>query len=141
MLPIVHRKNERGFTLLEILIALTILGMAVTVIIQLASANSRSIMAADGYTKAALEAETRIREVLDKKPLPEGQWSEQTENGYMINYTVTEVLDQRTEGLPLRLLRIDLVLSENGATRPPLTVRSLKVVERPAADGNPEKTQ
>lgn len=121
--------------MLEILIALTILGMAVTVILQLASANSRSIMKADGYTRTALMAEVKIRELLDKNDLSEGEWTEWTDDGYSIRYSVTEMLSERTENLPLKMLRIDLALSHEHFKQKPIVLRSSKLVAKPALEG------
>ena len=74
--------SECGFTLLEVLVALTILGMAIVVIIQLASANTRSITKTDAYTKSVLKADAKMSEFMDRTDLTEGQWTEQTEDGY-----------------------------------------------------------
>lgn len=129
------QKRGGGFTLLEILIALTILGMAVTVIIQLASANTRSVIKADEYTRAALIAEVKMRELLDKTDLSEGERTEQTEDGYGIKCSVTETLAERTESLPLKLLRIELFLSHENFSHKPIVLRTSKLVAKPVLEG------
>jgi prepilin-type N-terminal cleavage/methylation domain-containing protein len=91
-----HLCPEHGFTLLEILVALAIMGIAVTVLFQVFSANLRSIAVSDDYVSAVVRAEAKMREVLDNDKLTENAWSETTAEGYRLNVTVSETLNQRT---------------------------------------------
>ncbi len=125
--------REEGFTLLEILVALTILGVAITVMIQLFSANLRSISASRSHTLAVAAAEARMRDVLADRDLAEKQWREQTEDGYTISVSVSDILNERTERLPLKLLEIELALQwMNGAKLKTITLKTLKLVGKPA---------
>ncbi len=128
--------SQRGFTLLEILVAFTILGIAITVIIQLFSANTRAIAASQGYSAAVSAAEAKMRAILDTRNLSEGQWDEQTEDGYSANVTVSEILTERTTGLPLKMQSIRLVLYwMNGSKQKTVVLRTARVVERPISQG------
>jgi len=123
--------SRRGFTLMEVLVALTILGMAVVVIIQLSSANSRSIMKTDAYTRSVLKADAKMSELLERGDLSEGQWTEQTQDGYVISYAIQETLAERTAELPLRMLHIDLsVVDASGAKNSAIRLRSMKLMKR-----------
>jgi prepilin-type N-terminal cleavage/methylation domain-containing protein len=53
--------TSRGFTLLEVLVALTILGLAIVALMQLSSQGLRLLHAADGYQQAALLADRVAR--------------------------------------------------------------------------------
>lgn len=53
--------TSRGFTLLEVLVALTILGLAIVTLMQLSSQGLRLLHHADGYQGAVLVAERIVR--------------------------------------------------------------------------------
>jgi prepilin-type N-terminal cleavage/methylation domain-containing protein len=66
-----HLGAEQGFTLLEVLVGLAIMGIAVILLFQVFSANLRSIAVSEDYTSAAVKAEARMREVLENAKLVE----------------------------------------------------------------------
>lgn len=100
-----------GFTLLEILVALALLGIALLVIVQLFSADLRGISGSEDYVVAVAKAESRMRELLDNDKLAEADWSEPTDDGYRIDISVKEALKDRTENLQVRLFDIRLSVS------------------------------
>ena len=55
--------TSRGFTLLEVLVALTILGLAIVALMQLSSQGLRLLHTADDYQQAALLADRVARAV------------------------------------------------------------------------------
>ena len=101
-------QRERGFTLLEILVALAIVGIALTGVLQIFSSDLKGITEADDYVKAAIKAESAMREILDSDELEEGSWVESTEDGYDISVTVKGIEEERTEYLSVRLLEVTL---------------------------------
>jgi type II secretion system protein I len=125
------RFNDKGFTLLEVLVALAILGIAVTYILQLFSANLRTISLSRDYVSAAMQAEARMRQVLDDDPLNEQSWSEVTNEGYRMDLTVSNVLADRTDNLTVKLLAIDLTIHwQKGAKERALTLRTVKLANK-----------
>jgi type II secretion system protein I len=56
-------RNSRGFTLLEVLVALAILGLAVVTIIQLFSQGLRLLKLSGDHQRAVLLADQKMREV------------------------------------------------------------------------------
>lgn len=56
-------KAERGFTLLEVLVALAILGLAVVTMLQLLSQGLRLLKVSGDYQRAVLLADQKAREV------------------------------------------------------------------------------
>src|SRR4030042_4140210 len=99
-----------GFTLLEVLVAIAILGIAVTVVLQLFSANLRAISVSGDYISAATKAEAKMREILSDDELSERSFNEVTDDGYRMDVSITDALRERTENLYVRLLEINLTI-------------------------------
>lgn len=123
--------DMEGFTLLEVLVAIAILGIAITVVLQLFSANLRAVSSSDDYVSAVMKAEARMREILDDEKLTERSWSEATDDGYRIDVSVSDTSKERTENLQVRLLKIDMTLRwTKGTKERSLTLRTLKVANK-----------
>jgi prepilin-type N-terminal cleavage/methylation domain-containing protein len=132
------RHRPRGFTLLEVLVSLSIVAIAVTVVLQLFSAGLRAIAASDDYASAVLKAEAKMREVLDKDNLAETSWSEATPDGYRMDVFISDVLKEKTNNLQVRLLEIGLTTRWfKGTKEKMLALRSMKVINKlaPVAGG------
>ncbi len=128
-LPILNSERD-GFTLLEILVAIAILGIAITIIIQLFSSNLRAIKASGDYVTASIKAEAKMREILDGT-LSEGIYGETTDDGYTMDIAISEVLNERTENLNLKLLQVDLTIRWiEGTKQKSMTLSTLKMLER-----------
>lgn len=126
-----HAGSPDGFTLLEVLVATAILGIAIAVVLQLFSANLRAIGMSEDYVKATQLAEAKMREILEDDALRETSFSETTGEGYRFDVTVTSTLEERMETLPVKLLEIGLTIHWTKGTRErSLSVKSLKVVRR-----------
>lgn len=63
---------EAGFTLLEVVVALAILGIALTVIIELFSGGLRLARTSEEYTKAMNYASTKMEEIMTQQNMEEG---------------------------------------------------------------------
>jgi prepilin-type N-terminal cleavage/methylation domain-containing protein len=123
--------SRKGFTLLEVLVAIALLGIAVTVVLQLFSANLRAIATSGDYVSASIKAEAKMREILDDDKLSEKSWSETTDDGYRLDVSINDVLKARTENLQVRLLEIDLIIHWTKGTKDrSLTLRTLKMLEK-----------
>ena len=123
--------TEKGFTLIEVLVAVALLGIAVTVVIQLFSANLRALASSEDYIYASAKAEAKMREVLENDEISEISFSEITDDGYRIDVSIAEVLHERTENLQVRLLEVVLTVSWiQGEHEESLTVRTMKVLEK-----------
>ena len=121
--------SVKGFTLLEILVTLALLGIAITVILQLFSSNLRALSVSKDYVSAAIRAEAKMREILEDTDLTEKSWSEVTDEGYRFDAAITETLKERTENLQVRMLEIALTVQwSEGLKTKFLTLKTLKVV-------------
>ena len=123
--------SSKGFTLLEILVALAILATAVTIIFQLFSASLRNISVSEDVVAASVRAEAKIREVLSKEELSADSWTEETNDGYKFAVNITEALQQKTDSLPMQVLQIDVAITwiKNSKERS-LHLKTFKTVNR-----------
>lgn len=120
--------SRAGFTLLEVLVATAILAIAVTVVLQLFSANLRSIAASEEYVSAATRAEAKMREILNDDNLSEQSYRETTSDGYNIEVSVTDTLSERTENLQVKMLEIVLTVQWlKDSKQRTFTLRTMKV--------------
>ena len=123
--------NRKGFTLIEVLVATSILGIAVAVILQLFSANLKALSFSGDYVSASIKAEARMKEILDDEKIAEKAMSETTDDGYRVDVSITEALKERTENLPVKLLEIDMTMSWLKGTKEwSLTLKTMKIVKR-----------
>jgi prepilin-type N-terminal cleavage/methylation domain-containing protein len=126
-----YRLREQGFTLLEILVAVAILGIAITVIIQLFSTNIKALAVSSDYVTAIVYAEAKMREILDDDKLSEKAWSEKTPEGYRFDIAVSEIEKERTDGLQVRLFEIRLAVHWlHGNKERVHTLTTMKVVPK-----------
>jgi general secretion pathway protein I len=76
------RTHARGFTLLEVMIALAILGVAVAAIFDLMKVGLLSVEASAGYSRAVLHARSKMGELLTELPIKAGGTSGHFDDGY-----------------------------------------------------------
>lgn len=123
--------SEGGFTLLEVLASLALLGIALTVILQLFSANLRGIEASDDYIHAVVQAQVRMREILEEEDLTERTWEETTDEGYRLLAQIIQTEKERTENLPVDLLEIKLTVRwSKGSKQRQVLLKTMKVVKK-----------
>ncbi len=120
-----------GFTLLEVLVALTLLSVALVVILQLFSANLRGVATSEDFAKATMRAEASMRDVLDDEDIGEKSSSETTPDGYRVDVAITNADEKRTENLPIKLLHISLTVHwKDGVKERSLTLKTMKAVTK-----------
>ena len=124
-------RSKRGFTLLEVLVATALAGMALAVIFQLFSSNLRALEVSDGYISAAASADKRIRDIINRDDLSERTWTETTEEGYRLDCSVSPVLQERTDALPAELYEVVVTLHwKSGSGEKSITLRNMKAAAR-----------
>jgi len=123
--------DKEGFTLLEVLVATSILGIALAIVLQLFSVNLKAISASSEYISGVMTGEARMRELLHADSISEQVTSEMTSDGYRIDIAVHETLADRTENLPVRLFAINMRVSwAIGSHEKSISLNSLKTVRR-----------
>jgi len=122
---------KEGFTLLEVLVATSILGIALAIVLQLFSINLKAISASSEYISGVMTAEAKMRELLQADSISEQVTSEMTSDGYRIDTAVHETLAERTENLPVKLFAINMKVSWTiGSHEKSVSLNSLKTVRR-----------
>ncbi len=125
------KRFSKGFTLIEVIVALSILGIAITVILQLFSANLKALSQSEDYVKALIASDMKMRELSQNDDLEEKMWSETSEHGYRFDIYITETLKEKTETLQSRLFEIQLTVNwRTGLKEKSHTFKTLKVVEK-----------
>lgn len=123
--------GTKGFTLLEVLVALAIMAVAVTMVIQLFSANLRTVAASVNMTSAVARADARIRGIISDESLTEKVWSETTEEGYRFDVSVSEILKDRTDNLPVKLMEVVLTTRWiSGMKEKSFNLKTVKMVDK-----------
>lgn len=74
--------GERGFTLLEVIVAFTIVALALSAVFQIFSSGLRSAVVTETYNIATLLAESKLTGMGIEEPLAVGDRSGSFENGY-----------------------------------------------------------
>jgi general secretion pathway protein I len=85
--------SQRGFSLLEILVAFTLFAMAMGVLMQIFSRGVNGASVADHYARATMYAESRQANVGVEMPLKEGVTSGRFEDGFAWEVMIRPYLD------------------------------------------------
>jgi prepilin-type N-terminal cleavage/methylation domain-containing protein len=103
-------KQQHGFTVLEILVSLTIIGITVVSILELTSMNLRNLSKSSDQVNALLAANSKMRRILEMDKMEDKSWRETDEQGYTYEISINEIKNKRTENLPVKLEEIILTL-------------------------------
>ncbi len=128
-------KRKDGFTLLEIAIALAILGIGLMVTIELFSGGLRSNRIAGEYTKAAQYARIKMEEIHAKPPIKEMEEEGEFDNTYRwrTEFKKWNVLPEEKEGTitpSVELLQVKvLIFWKSGIKERSIAVETFKTIK------------
>ena len=123
--------QRKGFTLLEVLVALSIMAVAITLILELFSSNLRALAISGETIVAAAKGDARLREILTEASLTASSRHEAKEVGYPMDVVIAEVLQERTDNLPVKLMEVVLTVHwQGGQKEKKLTLRTMKMVPK-----------
>ncbi|KJU85937.1 general secretion pathway protein H [Candidatus Magnetobacterium bavaricum] len=108
--------KKEGFTLIEIMVAMTIVAVGITAIVQLFSGSLRLVSASEGYTKAVIMAQSRIRSVITDGNLREEEYTERVDGVYMYHVAIRQLDTDRTEPLQFDLYAIKVSVKWQSAS-------------------------
>jgi general secretion pathway protein I len=125
--------TTKGFTLIEIVVGLAILGIGLTVILELFSGGLKSARISEEYTKATWYGKTKMEEMLMTKELSEGASEGAFNDEFSWKSEVKKMVlplgqDENAEtSLPVDLYRITVTVTwSSGAGKRSLELESLR---------------
>jgi len=136
-------KHQRGYSLLEVIVAFAVLALALTVLLGSLSGASRQIKQADLRSRAVLHAQSLLAVTGVVEPLQDGERSGEWEDGrYRWQLQVAPYQEPRTDALPVadtiagpRLAQLTLQVSWGDTDADRMQWRSLRLL--PADTGTP----
>lgn len=89
--------SNKGFTLLEILVAIAILAISLTVILQLFSGGLRSVRVSDRHTQGVFHAREKMEEILIENRLEEGNREGEFDDDYTWSARIVRMVPPKEE--------------------------------------------
>ncbi len=109
--------REAAFTLLEVVVALAILGLVFALAMELLANGVRSAKASEEYTQAALLARQKMAEVAVTSALEGSADAGDFGGGFRWTSEVQPLPQEEEEGLPARLYQVHLRVTWHGRRR------------------------
>jgi len=128
-------QSERGFTLLEVMVSLAILGMGILMIIQLFSGGLGLARAARDHSGAVLLAREKMAEVLTDENWETGVSEGGGPGGFTWKVDVSPYESVLTDdNVSLDIMKVDVSVKGHGKVRGADTLSSLKLIWYEDAD-------
>lgn len=105
--------SNSGFTLIEILVAISILGISLVVVLQLFSGALKSSRVSDEYTKGIFYAQEKMEEILLREALTPGEEEGEYDDGYGWRTEILrlEQIEEEASKLPFDTFQIAVDVS------------------------------
>lgn len=122
---------QRGFSLIEVLVAFVILALVATALFNLFSASMNNVSAAEEWSRALAVAESRLDAAAAAQPLKEGSERGNSQDGRVqwestvAPYAAADVdpeLERASEALSMRLFRVSVQVTYTGGDGKPRTL-------------------
>ena len=126
-----------GFTLIEILVAVSILGISLAVILQLFSGGLRSGRLSDQYTRAIFHGREKMEEILLSPDLTEGDLGGEFDDAYRWRARIVRIEPDEDEkdSLPFDTYEISVkVMWNQGEKEKEFRISTMDIVEKPRDD-------
>lgn len=136
-----YRPAQRGFSLLEVLVAFVILSLVATALFGLFSGALGNASAADDYSRAVVVAESALTEAAAAQPLREGTQTGSADDGRITWTTrvaaysppgMAPETERAAEALPFRLFRIstEVVFAAPSGGQRTFALATTRIVQR-----------
>jgi len=125
--------SDKGFTLIEILVSISVLSIAMVVILQLFSGGLGSSRTCEAYTKGIFHAREKMEEILLGTELSEEVSEGEFEDGYRWRSEILREAQSEKEAakFPFELyhIRVDIFWDE-GTKEKSFNINTMKLVEK-----------
>jgi len=131
------RVSNNGFTLIEILVAMSILAISLVVILQLFSGGLKSSRLSEEYTRAIFHAKEKMEEILIPKELSEGELEGEFEDSFRWKSETVRIEDPEEDDkkLPFNMFEIKIgVMWDEGEKERRFEISTMKIVEKSEDD-------
>lgn len=131
------RVSNNGFTLIEILVAMSILAISLVVILQLFSGGLKSSRLSEEYTRAIFHAKEKMEEVLIPKELSEGELQGEFEDSFRWKSETVRIEDPEEDDkkLPFTMFKIKIdVMWDEGDKERRFEISTIKIGEKNTGD-------
>lgn len=129
------KRPEHGFTLIEIMVAMAVMAIALTVIIELFSGALRLARKSEDYSRAVFYGRQLLEELNLKTAFPTLEATGKFESAYRWKYVVEPVpmvSEEQEKEFPIELYKLKVwVLWDSGTREKSLTFESLKTIAKP----------
>jgi general secretion pathway protein I len=124
--------TSRGFALIEILVAVSVLTISLVVIFQLFSGGLKSRKLSEQYARGVFHAREKMAEILLIPVLSEGETQGEFEDAYEWQAVITRVVSgDDEEKLPVNLLNIKIRINwREGEKEKSFVIDTLKTAEK-----------
>ncbi|OGP13015.1 MAG: hypothetical protein A2052_03905 [Deltaproteobacteria bacterium GWA2_54_12] len=119
---------QAGFTLLEVMAAIAILGIGIVMIIQLFSGSLGLVKSSDDYTRKVLLARQKMTETLSSGSLKEGSANGVTEGGLAWAVEVSPYELKKVERAESKVFKVVVSAEGQGPRKKTYTLTTLKAV-------------
>ena len=131
-------RNQRGFSLIEVLVAFMILAMSLTVIYRIFSGGLRNVAVSEDYARAVLVAESQLSAIGITEPLERGvssgEWGERFRWERVVeNYQPWEQDKQLTTKLLAYMITVNVDWEHAGQTRQ-ISLNSVRLQQEKPTD-------
>jgi len=118
-----------GFTLLEVLVALSIAAIGIAMVMQVFGGSLRNVDRADHYLRALALAESLLATAGTERELESGTESGEAEPGFRWEIAMAEVVDETLpDDMPLRLFDVEATVAwDDGAASRSVSLRTLRL--------------
>ena len=131
------RVSNNGFTLIEILVAISILSISLVVIFQLFSGGLKSSRLSDEYTRGIFHAREKMGEILLSQDLSEGETGGEFSDSFRWKSLVERIEsgEEDEEKLPFNMFNIKVdIIWDVGDREKHFQVSTMKMVEKKKED-------
>ena len=129
--------SNDGFTLIEILVAISILAISLVVILQLFSGGLKSSRLSDEYTRGIFHAREKMGEVLLSKEVSAGETEGEFSDSFRwkCQIELIESVEEDEEKLPFNMFNIKVdIVWDVGDKEKRFQVSTIKIVEKKKDD-------